>query len=257
MIMTSLDVKVGDRITILPPKARSAHTRAELATRFTIDVTSIRPDLHDAVEVTGIELTSRGAWRAGVPTRTVILVAGSYLPGIRVGDTVGYPNTGETPIVTAIHEHHDGTAVADLLFPSGSTGCGYRLTDLDLSAGRLVIRRATARHVVYLDERTHALIAAWLRHRCERWPKSNNPHLLVSRHTAMDTRQQSIGLTALRAMLEPLGVTPSALRADRILDEARQTADPIHLMRLFGICDSTALKYVFAAHSERQTELIR
>ncbi|GIE89594.1 hypothetical protein [Actinoplanes regularis] len=37
----------------------------------------------------------------------------------------------------------------------------------------------------------------------------------------------------------------------------RQTADPIHLMRLFGICDSTALKYVFAAHPERQWEAPR
>lgn len=52
-------------------------------------------------------------------------------------------------------------------------------------------------------------------------------------------------------MVKPFGVTPPALRADRILDEARQTADPIHLMRLFGICDSTALKYVFTAHPER------
>jgi hypothetical protein len=73
----------------------------------------------------------------------------------------------------------------------------------------------------------------------------------------MDARQQTIGLEALRTMLEPLGVTPSALRADRILDEARHTADPIHLMLLFGICDSTALKYVFAAHPERQREIIR
>jgi integrase len=122
------------------------------------------------------------------------------------------------------------------------------LADLDLSTGRLTIRRATGRHIVYLDELSHALIAAWLRHRRERWPKSANPHLLVSGRTAMDTRQQSIDMAALCAMVKPFGVTPSALRADRMLDEARQTADPIHLMRLFGICDSTALKYVFAAH---------
>lgn len=31
----------------------------------------------------------------------------------------------------------------------------------------------------------------------------------------------------------------------------------MHLMRLFGICDSTALKWVFAAHPERRTEVIR
>jgi integrase len=131
------------------------------------------------------------------------------------------------------------------------------LADLDLAAGRLVIRRMTGRHIVYLDELTHTLIAAWLRHRHQRWPKSINPYLLVSRQTAMDARQQRIGLPALRAMLAPFGVTPSALRTDRILDEARQTADPVHLMRLFGICDTTALKYVFAAHPQRQSEVIR
>jgi hypothetical protein len=128
---TGIDLHVGDRITILPGQARSARTRTELTTRFAIAVTSIRPELPDAVEVTGLELTSRGAWRAGLPNRAVILDAGSYLPGIRVGDTVRYPSTGETPVVTAIHERPDGTAVADLLFRSGSTGCGYRLTELE------------------------------------------------------------------------------------------------------------------------------
>ncbi|MEV4282786.1 site-specific integrase [Actinoplanes xinjiangensis] len=132
-----------------------------------------------------------------------------------------------------------------------------RLADLDLAAGRLLIHRVTGRHAVYLDELSHTLIAAWLRHRRERWPKSVNPHLLVSRRTAMDVRQQSIGTEAMRAMVKPFGVTPSALRTDRILDEARQTADPIHLMRLFGICDETALRYVFAAHPERRREVIR
>ena len=51
--------------------------------------------------------------------------------------------------------------------------------------------------------------------RRERWPKSANPHLLVSRHTAMDMRQQRIGFAGLCAMVKPFGVTPSALRADR------------------------------------------
>jgi hypothetical protein len=129
--MTSLDLRVGDRITVLPHLARSAHTRKPLSTGFAIDITSIQPDLDDAVEVTGVELTRRGAWRAGLPTRTVLLVAASYLPGIRVGDTVHYPHTGETPVVTAIHEDPNGIAKADLLFPSGSAGSDYRLTELE------------------------------------------------------------------------------------------------------------------------------
>jgi len=49
----------------------------------------------------------------------------------------------------------------------------------------------------------------------------------------------------------PLGITPSQLRADRILDEARHTADPV--MRVFGISDTTAMKYLYTAHPERQS----
>jgi hypothetical protein len=38
------------------------------------------------------------------------------------------------------------------------------------------------------------------------------------------------------------------LRTDRILDEAKHTRDPLHLMRLFGISALTAHKYLRAAH---------
>ena len=65
-----------------------------------------------------------------------------------------------------------------------------------------------------------------------------------ARQSAMDSRSQTVGLTAIRALRKPVGVTPSTLRADRILDEARNNAGPIHLMRIFGTCAGTALKYV-------------
>ncbi|WP_121176712.1 hypothetical protein [Streptomyces sp. 1114.5] len=45
-----------------------------------------------------------------------------------------------------------------------------------------------------------------------------------------------------------IGVRASALRADRILDEAKHTADPIHLIRAFGIAPNTAMHYFRAAH---------
>jgi hypothetical protein len=48
-------------------------------------------------------------------------------------------------------------------------------------------------------------------------------------------------------------VSASQLRQDRILDEARHTADPVRLMRVFGICDTTAMKYLYTAHPERQS----
>jgi hypothetical protein len=34
----------------------------------------------------------------------------------------------------------------------------------------------------------------------------------------------------------------------QILDKARHTADPVRLMRVFGICDTTAMKYRCTAH---------
>lgn len=48
-------------------------------------------------------------------------------------------------------------------------------------------------------------------------------------------------------------MSPSTLRRDRILDEARHTADPVHLMRVFGIAAKTAVHYVYAAHPERRS----
>ena len=54
-------------------------------------------------------------------------------------------------------------------------------------------------------------------------------------------------------IFERLGLTPSQLRRDRILDEASHTADPVHLMRVFGISAKTAMTYVQAAHPERRS----
>ncbi|TPQ21250.1 hypothetical protein [Streptomyces sporangiiformans] len=42
-----------------------------------------------------------------------------------------------------------------------------------------------------------------------------------------------------------------AFRADRILDEARETEDPVHLVRIFGISITTAMKYIHTAHPHR------
>ncbi|GAA2346092.1 hypothetical protein [Streptomyces violaceusniger] len=53
----------------------------------------------------------------------------------------------------------------------------------------------------------------------------------------------------------PRGLTLSGLRQDRILDEAAESADPLRLMRLFGITEQTAMRYVTAAHPERTAKL--
>ncbi|PIM66855.1 hypothetical protein CTU88_40495 [Streptomyces sp. JV178] len=60
----------------------------------------------------------------------------------------------------------------------------------------------------------------------------------------------------LRAAL-PKGLTLAGLRQDRILNEALECADPLKLMRLFGITEQTAMRYVTAAHPERTAKLPR
>ncbi|PRY02556.1 hypothetical protein [Allonocardiopsis opalescens] len=61
----------------------------------------------------------------------------------------------------------------------------------------------------------------------------------------------------INAIYRPLGLSPSKLRQGRILDEARRTADPVHLMRVFGIAAQTAMEYIATAHPERTSQVAR
>ena len=132
------------------------------------------------------------------------------------------------------------------------------LSDLDLPAGRLVARRPDSRrHTLYLDELTHTLAIEWMRERHRQWPRTASPYLLVTRVTASDSTCPPVAHTVMEAIFEPLGLTPGKLRRDRILDEASQTADPVHLIRVFGISAKTAMTYIQAAHPERRPTLPR
>ncbi|XVQ14307.1 hypothetical protein ACQP1W_17730 [Spirillospora sp. CA-255316] len=127
------------------------------------------------------------------------------------------------------------------------------LTDLDLPAGRLHLTRHGSRHTVCLDELTHTLAIAWQRERRRLRPRTTNSYLLVSQITAADPTHPPIAHTVTDAIFQRVGISPGRLRRDRILDEAAHTADPIHLMRVFGISGKIAMKYVQAAHSERRS----
>ncbi|WP_284741773.1 hypothetical protein [Amycolatopsis sp. RTGN1] len=132
-----------------------------------------------------------------------------------------------------------------------------KLADLDRACGTLIVRRRGGRHVVYLDELTLQLALAWLRERHRRWPAASNPYLLISEQSADMVSEPPVSSHVIDVIFRPLGVRPSALRQDRILDEARHTADPVHLMRIFGISVTTAMDYVHAAHPERRSTLPR
>jgi hypothetical protein len=131
------------------------------------------------------------------------------------------------------------------------------LADLDLATGVLTVRRHLGRHTVYLDELTHTLAIAWLRERHRRWQATTNPYLLLSQQTAAMDTHPPVSSMVMNDIFRPLGLSPSKLRQDRILDEAAHTADPIHLMRVFGIAATTAMKHIYAAHPERRSTLPR
>jgi hypothetical protein len=67
---------------------------------------------------------------------------------------------------------------------------------------------------------------------------------------------RSSGVT-LGQVVPPNGSTLDRLRQDRILDEALATGDPLKLMRLFGITEQTAMRYVGTAYPERTAKLPR
>ncbi|MEU8548883.1 hypothetical protein AB0C81_18135 [Streptomyces roseoverticillatus] len=112
----------------------------------------------------------------------------------------------------------------------------------------MTVRRPFGNHTVYLDELTMTLLTNWLRERADLWPRSTNPHLFVTQQTALDTSGPPLAKFTLRPLFLSLGIQPRQLRIDQILDEAHEIADPVHLMRVFGITDTTAMKYVKAAH---------
>ncbi|MFE9635314.1 hypothetical protein [Streptomyces sp. NPDC006463] len=39
---------------------------------------------------------------------------------------------------------------------------------------------------------------------------------------------------------------------DRIVDEARHSADPVRLMKLFGLSNLSATRYVLSAHPDKK-----
>ncbi|WP_405690052.1 hypothetical protein [Streptomyces sp. NBC_00057] len=130
---------------------------------------------------------------------------------------------------------------------------GTLLSDLNRSKGTLGVRGTSGRQtrLVYLDDFTLSLIATILKERAARRPHSTNPHLLVTRVTAHDPEGPQMSHKAFQYFFRRLGINAEQVRIDRILDEARATADPVHLMTVFGITEDTAMDYLRSAHPER------
>ncbi|UOB07639.1 hypothetical protein MQE23_00380 [Streptomyces sp. HP-A2021] len=100
-------------------------------------------------------------------------------------------------------------------------------------------------------------MADWLRERRRRWPQASNPHLIITTHSYRHPASPQLSYCALRAAFDQVGLLPRQVWADRILYEALETADPVHLVRLFGIHPNIAVKYVHAAHPDTALPRIR
>jgi hypothetical protein len=122
------------------------------------------------------------------------------------------------------------------------------LSDCAAPRGAATIRRGEHAHTLYLDRLTLSLLTDWLSERTRRWPVSPNPYLLI---TTTHPELPPISYWGLRAPFDQAGVSPRRLWTDRVLDEARTSADPVHLVRLFGIHPNTAIRYVQAAHPDK------
>ncbi|WP_127354781.1 hypothetical protein [Actinacidiphila soli] len=79
-----------------------------------------------------------------------------------------------------------------------------------------------------------------------------NPHLIVNQQTATTTR--AVSENWLTETCRGLTATLERLRVDRQLEEAlTHDADPLHLAAVFGIDDTTAIRYATIARQLLQT----
>ncbi|MFF1422048.1 hypothetical protein [Streptomyces sp. NPDC058280] len=125
------------------------------------------------------------------------------------------------------------------------------LADLDRTRWRLTIRLVGIDHLVYLDEFTARLMTDWLAVRYRQWPRCRNPHLLVTRRTAIHADTPPAHKEAVLYYFRRAGIGAQKLWTDRILDEAAHIEDPVQLMHQFGLSITTAVKHDQAAHPEK------
>ncbi|MFG2512571.1 hypothetical protein [Streptomyces sp. NPDC048584] len=56
----------------------------------------------------------------------------------------------------------------------------------------------------------------------------------------------------VQQLFQRVGLPAGRLRVDRIVDEARRSADPVRLMELFGLSNLSATRYVLSAHPDKK-----
>jgi integrase len=164
----------------------------------------------------------------------------------RVAYGIPQPLTPEqiAPSIQAAHGVHLRLAIALAAIHAArhSDIVNLRLDDVDLGNRRLSVDGRSRP----LDELTHQLLHDWLELRRRRWPNTANPHLLLSRESALHLGP--VSLPWLNRLLRGLPATLERLRIDRYLDEALASGgDPLQVAEVFGVCETTAVRYADAA----------
>ncbi|MGQ4435348.1 MULTISPECIES: hypothetical protein [unclassified Streptomyces] len=158
------------------------------------------------------------------------------VPVARSNTTVPIP-LDTTKIRDALNSPEPTVALAVALVAfHGLTGPQLAAIQLtDISDGKLTLGEKT----IPLAKPVLTRLTAYLDHRARSWPSTLNPHLIVNRKTAPRTTPTS-NLYAWRN----LGVTPSSLRDDRILQEIFATGGDVRrICDFFGIGIDAATRY--------------
>ena len=138
--------------------------------------------------------------------------------------------------------------VALIAFHGLATRDIRRVALIDYRDGRLHLDE----RVIVLAEPVQTRLHRYLDHRAKRWPDTANPHLFINLNTAKHT--EPVGPKWIRLTLGP-GLTASALREDRILDEAQATkGDVRRLADLFGLSIKAGSRYTATVEHPDLTE---
>ena len=99
---------------------------------------------------------------------------------------------------------------------------------------------------------TRHLLLAWIEHCGHRWPGTANPYLILNQQTAKVTRPVSENW--MTSAFRGLTVILECRRADRQLEEALTCGpDPLHFAAVFGLDETTAIRYAAIARQLLQT----
>jgi len=113
-----------------------------------------------------------------------------------------------------------------------------RLQLTDIIDGRLMLNG----RMIPLAAPVRVRLRAWLDERAKRWPRTLNPHLFITQHTA-----PRLGMPGHQFPWRKAGISAQALRTDRILQEAQASGGDVRrICDLFGLTVDSATRYIRA-----------